>query len=83
MGFTMTKREMQLVQVRPRSAEVVWGTGLWWVGVIMNNHDDWNIRKMSNEELIKLLQNPLTCEDVDKIAIKETLARILNILIQK
>lgn len=42
--------------------------------------DEWGIRKMSNKELIAILRNPITCEDVDTIATKEALARILNIL---
>ncbi len=45
-------------------------------------NDDWNIKRLSNKELIELLQNPLTCREVEIVASKEALARILNLLIE-
>lgn len=40
--------------------------------------DEWGIRKMSDEDLIKTLRNPITCQEVEIVSVKEALARILE-----
>lgn len=40
--------------------------------------DDWNISKMTDEELIKTLRNSLACREVEIVASKEALARIME-----